>query len=399
MIDHAEPDLFEDDDPNLENVDDTLSNASDLSSSVLYNTDWTVETIVSQLKKGRIDINPVFQRRDAWTVKAKSLLIESVLLNFPVPAITLAERSKERTFIVVDGKQRLSSFAQFFGEMPSSKFNSFKLSGLTQLHELNGLDYSQLGQAYPGFAAQLDNYSVRTNVIRGWKNDEILFSIFHRLNSGSVKLSPQELRQSLHPGPFTEFITNYSDKSPALRDIFPGGEPDFRMRDIELITRYMALAYFIEDYRGDLKKHLDKTVERLNSDWGKNLKFLETALARFEDSYNACTAVFTRKNAFKKWNGNEWETRTNRAVFDAIMINLLSDDALESFINRGQDVIETFKDISVQDDFKESVERTTKTTEALFTRVHKLQSGLQDIGIKTVNISFDKGENKITMVI
>lgn len=399
MIDHAEPDLFEDDDPNLENIDDALSNANDLSSSVLYNTDWTVETIVSQLKKGRIDINPVFQRRDAWTVKAKSLLIESVLLNFPVPAITLAERSKERTFIVVDGKQRLSSFAQFVGEMPNSKFNSFKLSGLTQLQELNGLDYSQLGLAYPGFAAQLDNYSVRTNVIRGWKNDEILFSIFHRLNSGSVKLSPQELRQSLHPGPFTEFIANYSDKSPALRDIFPGGEPDFRMRDIELITRYMALAYFIEDYRGDLKKHLDRTVERLNSDWGKNMKFLETALVRFEDSYNACTAVFTRKNAFKKWNGNEWETRTNRAVFDAIMINLLSDSALEAFINRGQDIIEVFKDISVQDDFKESVERTTKTTEALYTRVHKLQVGLQKIGIKTVDISFDKSQNKITMAI
>jgi len=265
MVGNAELDLFEDDDPNLENVDDTFSSANDLSNSVLYNTDWTVETIVSQLKKGRIDINPVFQRRDAWTVKAKSLLIESVLLNFPVPAITLAERSKERTFIVVDGKQRLSSLSQFFGGMPNSKFNSFKLLGLTQLKELNGLDYSQLGETHPGFAAQLDNYSVRTNVIRGWKNDEILFSIFHRLNSGSVKLSPQELRQSLHPGPFTEFITNYSDKSPALRDIFPGDQPDFRMRDIELITRYLALAYFIDDYRGDLKKHLDRTVEKLNS--------------------------------------------------------------------------------------------------------------------------------------
>lgn len=394
---NVDVDLFEDDDPNLENVDDTHSSGSDLSSSVLYNTDWTVETIVSQLRKGRIDINPIFQRRDAWTVKAKSLLIESVLLNFPVPAITLAERSKERTFIVVDGKQRLSSFAQFFGEMPESKFNSFKLSGLTQLQELNGLDYSTLGQSHPGLAAQLDNYSVRTNVIRGWKNDEILFSIFHRLNSGSVKLSPQELRQSLHPGPFTEFITNYSDNSPALRDIFPGDQPDFRMRDIELVTRYIALAYFIDDYRGDLKKHLDRTVEKLNSDWGKYVKFLKVALTRFEDSYSACTAAFTRKNSFKKWNGDEWETRTNRAVFDAMMINLRSDGTLDAFQNRGQEVVEAFKAVSARDDFKDSVERTTKTTEALFTRTHLLRAELQNLGINTIDIAFDKGENKITM--
>lgn len=388
-------DLFGDDDPNSENVDDAHPSANDLSSSVLYNTDWTIDTIVTQFKKGRIDLNPVFQRRDAWTLKAKSLLIESVLLNYPVPAITLAERSKERTFIVVDGKQRLSSFAQFFGAMPNSKFNSFSLHGLTQLPELNGLNYEKLSSSHNGYAAQLDNYSVRTNVIRGWKDDAILFSIFHRLNSGSVKLSPQELRQSLHPGPFTAFIADYSDRSPALRNIFPGEQPDFRMRDVELVTRYIALTHFIEDYRGDLKRHLDGTVARLNADWWRYEGVLTKVLKRFEDSYSACIHAFSRRNSFKKWNGDDWEPRTNRAVFDSIMVNLLSDKTLSAFKDRGKDVVDVFKKVSELDAFRDSVERTTKTTEALFTRISLMRDGLREIGVQGIDISFK--DNRISL--
>lgn len=397
MLSQTQFDLFLDDDPSVEDVDDALTSANDLRNSVLYHTDWTVETIITQLKKGRIDINPAFQRRDAWTRKAKSLLIESVLLNFPIPAITLAERSSDRSFIVVDGKQRLSTFAQFFGEMEGNKFNFFKLGGLVQLNELNGLGYAEICKEFPNLASQLDNYSVRTNVIRGWKSDEILFNIFHRLNSGSVKLSPQELRQSLHPGPFTEFISSYSESSAALRDIFPGDDPDFRMRDVELITRYLSLYWFIEDYRGDLKRHLDGTVALLNAQWSIYESKLPVALQRFEESYAACIAAFSRKHAFRKWNGKDWENRTNRAVFDSVMFNLLSDDVLNAFTANGDAVVQKFKEISEDQEFKGSVERTTKTTEALFIRIEKLRKGFEDLGLETIKLE-RSGENEISMV-
>lgn len=398
MQDGTQFDLFLDDDPSEEDISDALTPISDLKNAVLYHTDWTVETIISQLRKGRIDLSPAFQRRDAWGRSAKSLLIESVLLNFPIPAITLAERVKDRTFIVVDGKQRLSTFAQFFGEMPKTKYNSFKLTGLTQLKELNNFNYDELCASHPDLAAQLENYSVRTNVIRGWKSDEILFNIFHRLNSGSVKLSPQELRQSLHPGPFTEFISQYSEVSPALRDIFPGDEPDFRMRDVELITRYISLVWFIESYRGDLKRHLDGTVSLLNSKWDEYQPKIGEVLARFEESYLACTSAFSRKHVFRKWNGQEWESRTNRAVFDAVMFNLLSDDALKAFTERGPEVVDAFKNVSNDDDFRNSIERTTKTAEALYTRIKTLQKRLENIGITTIQIDYDPEANKILAV-
>jgi hypothetical protein len=394
---HTQFDLFLDDDPSDEDIGDSLAPIHDLKNSVLYHTDWTVETLIGQLRKGRIELNPAFQRRDAWTRKAKSLLIESVLLNFPVPAITLAEKRAERTFIVVDGKQRLSTFAQFFGEMPETKFNSFKLVGLTQLAALNGLTYQDLCERHADLASQLENYSVRTNVIRGWKSDEILFNIFHRLNSGSVKLSPQELRQSLHPGKFTEFIAKYSETSPALRDIFPGDEADFRMRDVELITRYIALVLFIKEYRGDLKRHLDRTVAQLNENWDKYEAPIHSILTRFEDSYTACTTAFSRKHAFRKWNGDDWESRTNRAVFDAVMINLLSDDVLKAFQERGPDIVEKFKQVSLQEAFRNAVEKTTKTTEALYTRISLMQEAFKELGLNTIEIAHSEEQNQITV--
>lgn len=83
-------------------------------SAVVWGMDWTTETIASQLEKGNIDINPKFQRRDAWTQEEKSRLIESLMLGLPVPTIILAEmKDKKNSFVVIDGKQRLLSIKQF----------------------------------------------------------------------------------------------------------------------------------------------------------------------------------------------------------------------------------------------------------------------------------------------
>lgn len=390
-------DLFVENDPSDEGVDDVLATASDLRNSVLYHTDWTVETLIGQLKKGRIELNPEFQRRDAWGISAKSLLIESIILNFPVPAITLAEQSDSKKFIVVDGKQRLTALAQFFNEMPSSKNNGFRIRGLTQLKDLNGLSYGDLCANHPDIAGQIENYSVRTNVIRGWKNDDILFSIFHRLNSGSVKLSTQELRQSLHPGEFTSFITSYSEKSPALRDMFPGAEPDFRMRDVELVTRYISLSLFIQEYRGDLKRHLDSTVETLNKNWGSFQTKIEDALKVFESSYAICIKAFSRQHAFRKWNGESWETRSNRAIFDTVMYNLTSSDVQVFFINNATEAEEIFQEISLNDDFRNAIEQTTKTSFALFTRINLFGDGLRARGVNAPILDYSREKNKISV--
>ena len=76
--------------------------------AVVTATDWTVETLISQLNKRNIKLDPSFQRRDAWTIRRKSEFIESLFLGLPVPQVVLAEsKEKKGSYIVLDGKQRL----------------------------------------------------------------------------------------------------------------------------------------------------------------------------------------------------------------------------------------------------------------------------------------------------
>ena len=107
--------LFNEDSQNQESLDDLSLKLEQLQSAVLWGTDWTAETIVSQIEKGKIDLNPKFQRRDAWDDKRKSTFIESLICGFPIPQIILAEgKTKNDPYIVIDEKQRLISLRRFF---------------------------------------------------------------------------------------------------------------------------------------------------------------------------------------------------------------------------------------------------------------------------------------------
>ena len=66
-----------------------------------YSRDWTVETIYNQIRQGNIELNPKFQRRNAWTDEKRSRLIESLILKLPVPSIVLAESHTEKNKFVV----------------------------------------------------------------------------------------------------------------------------------------------------------------------------------------------------------------------------------------------------------------------------------------------------------
>ena len=125
--------------------EEDISNVGGLSFSDLAvtGTDWTVETIINQIKKGNIQLDPSFQRRDAWTTKVKSKFIESLFMGLPIPQIILAEqRDKKGKFIVIDGKQRLLSLKQF--ALPSKNENALKLSGLEVLSKFNRMTYADI---------------------------------------------------------------------------------------------------------------------------------------------------------------------------------------------------------------------------------------------------------------
>ena len=176
--------------------------AVDVSDVVVYARDWTIETIFNQINIGNIDLNPKFQRRNAWNDDKRSKLIESIIMGYPVPEIVLAENpNKKRSFIVIDGKQRLLTLAGFIDNNKYKYWDRPVLKGLKVLKELNKLKYVDLDEKSK---REFDNSSLRCTVITNFKDIQILYDIFYRLNSGSESLSTQELRQALNKGEFAD---------------------------------------------------------------------------------------------------------------------------------------------------------------------------------------------------
>jgi len=229
-----EEDVYREQDASAESEDDiTGVTAKSLSNAVVWGTDWTAATVVDQLRRGTISLDPAFQRRDAWTDDRKSRFIESLMLGLPIPQLVLAESQKAKgRFIVIDGKQRLLSLSKFTGVGLAEDQKPLALTGLKVRTDLNTLTFEDIKAKvkYESLVSEFENQAVRTVVIRGWGSEEVLYTIFHRLNTGSVPLSPQELRQALHPGGFLSFAAKFSEQSQPLKTLLGLTKPDFRMR-------------------------------------------------------------------------------------------------------------------------------------------------------------------------
>ena len=334
-----------------------------LQSAVLWGTDWTAETIVNQIKKGRIELNPKFQRREAWDDKRKSIFIESLICGFPIPQIILAEgKTKNDPYIVIDGKQRLLSLRRFFSNDEDVDFKPLKLRGLNVLSQLNNKTYLEIinNPQIGGLVSQVENQPIRTIIIRNWPDEEFLYTVFLRLNTGSLPLSTQELRQALHPGGFLDFCDEYSTQSEQIHKILNISKADYRMRDIELVVRFFAFKYFIDGYQGNLKLFLDTSVNKLNQQWqDKSGEFIRVA-NQLDYSIELVNDIFG-ENSFKKYKNGTFDSRFNRAIFD-IMVFYFQNEGVRNLVSqKKKEVLNGFKSLSEEDPlFVSSFETSTK---------------------------------------
>lgn len=355
--------------------------AREFSDAVLHSADWTVETIVSQLVRGNIEMNPRFQRRDAWNARRKSAFIESLILGLPVPQIVLAEKKGQRgTYIVLDGKQRLLSLLQFTGNAADAANNSFRLVGLEARADLSRQTFQSL--ADPAYQDDLNaflNYTIRTVVIRNWPSYDFLHLVFLRLNTGSVKLSPQELRQAMFPGEFSNYVDDQAAASAVLRALFGRDAPDPRMRDVELLVRFLAFHFFISDYNGRMKDFLDDTCDRLNRDWADRQVDVVNAIGKFNEAIELLIEIFGVDGIARKSGSRSF----NRAIFDALIF-YAADDKIRAEIAANPDaVITAYRDVTEDDDFLEASESDTAGVPNTLTRLNTWGAKLREnLGIE-----------------
>jgi hypothetical protein len=359
------------------------------SEAVLWSTDWTTETIISQLKKGNIELSPNFQRRDAWGTDRKSKFIESIILGLPIPQIILAERKDKRgSYIVIDGKQRLLSIRQFCVTDDNDTFEPLKLARLKVLNDLNALTYSELEKKadFSRYISAFENQAIRTVIIRNWPNQNFLYTVFLRLNTGSLPLSPQELRQALNPGSFTTFADIFSSETQLIRDALRIKKPDYRMRDVEVVVRFYAFKNFIESYTGNLKDFLDATCEILNKQFDKdNTKIIQQS----EELKLAIDSTFKifGDNAFNKYSNGEYTGVFNRPVFDIMTFYFSVPEIRDEALNRSKEVVTLFESLCTNDiDFLKSLEASTKNVEPTAKRYFEWGKGLKAVLNKEIKI-------------
>jgi hypothetical protein len=217
---------------------------------VSYPADPTLELLSQRIARREIII-PKFQRGWVWKPVQASRLIESFLLGLPVPAIFVhKERSQKQ--VVIDGQQRLRTISGHFeGKLPDG--SDFYLRGVSPQWE--GKYYSDLSEA--------ERRRLRDSVLRQVIVEQLdpedntsIYHIFERLNTGGTGLTPQEVRNCTYHGPFNDLMVKLNEDT-TWRYIFGTGNADARMRDVEIIVRFLALSDEAESYTKPMKQFLN----------------------------------------------------------------------------------------------------------------------------------------------
>lgn len=397
-----------------ENEEELNIDLSKFNQAVIWGTDWTTETMARQLEKGNIDLNPSFQRRDAWSEQEKSRLIESLMLGFPVPPIILAEnKQKKNSYLVIDGKQRLLSIRRFYSNVSEKEFKAknlkekdafkqLKLKGLDILKDFNGKTYSQMQVENTDYINNLDNQSIRTIVIKNWPDEAFLYTVFLRLNTGSKKLSPQELRQALKPGAFLNFLDDETANSTAIKDMLNNKGADPRMKDIELALRFFAFKCFPNKYKGNLKEFLDYTCENLNGNWEAKEYIIRDLFAELEKSIVFLKDLFAPDAAFSRYTDGKCNGRFNRSIYEILTYYFSIKEVRIAVEKKKEEFVNKFVELNDDQEFVYAVSNTTKDINRVVIRFAKVSKILEDLlknAEDNVNIpKFELIEGKIQVI-
>jgi hypothetical protein len=293
-----------------------------------------------------MNLRPFYQRRARWNPKMQSRLIESFLINIPVPPIILYEINYN-SYEVMDGQQRITAIRDFYT-------NKFALTGLDLWPELNKLKYDDLSAK---IRAGLDRRSISSIVIlRESTSDpeEALFlkqKTFERLNTGGVDLSQQEVRNCLYYGKFDSLLIELA-RNPIFAEAWgiPIDEDNpklstntlyKKMEDAELVLRFFALRN-VEHFRNGMEGFLDLYMIKSLSFSEQDIEFLKGI---FLQTIDLAYKIY-EKNLFKPFvpKSDNWEKKPYKAYYDAVMVGLSRHlDKADILLNRKAKMIEETK--------------------------------------------------------
>ena len=295
-------------------------------------SDPEIESLLKKYTKGKLILQPNFQRRFVWDTKKSSRLIESALLNIPLPIIYLSQERDEKEY-VVDGQQRLTAFFSFILGKYLNAERPFRLNGLKVYPELNGKLFKDLDESSQD---KILNYHIRTITFKKESASALKFDIFERLNTGAVSLNDHELRNCIYRGPYNELLIKLSEYKD-FREILGLKGPHKRMKDVELVLRFAAF------YHSTYLNYKSPMREFLNNEMDKRKKITEKDAIQLEEDFKKAISLiksFAGKDSFKRFyignsrnpNG-KWEPKQkfNLALYDILMFSFSREEKISIY--------------------------------------------------------------------
>jgi hypothetical protein len=338
---------------------------------VLQASDMSLETVAAMVESSAIDTQTAYQRRERWSPQRQSALIESFLLNIPIPPVYLAEEAYGK-YTVIDGKQRLTSITAFMR-------NRLSLSDLEKFKAIDGLFFTDLPQELKNALSIRPN--VRVITLLKQSDPNLKYEVFERLNTGGEALFPQEIRNAAFRGKLNDLLFELSTKT-FLRQqlkISKNNEPTYlQMQDVEYVLRFFTMNASWSDFSGDYRRSMDKFMEnnRNPSD-----EVIDKFRRKFSVSLARCKA-FWGEDAFKRYEIGGVRNQFLAGMYDAQMVavSLLSSAKANELSLKADKIKRETRKLFSAGPFEGWVRQGTNTRSSVEGRISAVKDMLESIG-------------------
>ncbi|HDR9152794.1 TPA: DUF262 domain-containing protein [Burkholderia vietnamiensis] len=331
---------------------------------VTQKIDLPISTLPVMLQD-QIKINPEFQRRDRWDEARQSRLIESLLMNVPIPPVFLGE-DEYGFYVVLDGRQRLTAIQNFLN-------NTLSLRDLSVWDDLNGLKFNDLVKR--GLDKHLTRRFLSAIALLKESSPAIKYDVFDRLNTGGVKANEMEVRNAVFRGPFTDTLHRLS-RYPAfcqtweipIDPVDAQSNPLYqKMIDLSIVLRFFALSE-PEKIDATFKDYLGEFMDARNKQYVRDANLENDDSERFKRAVSNSLKVFgvnSFRNPEKKAKGP-----ASLPIAEAIMIALADYDPSTITDELVAVIRNSFAELCRNETFVKSITSGTNGKGAIITRIN-----------------------------
>lgn len=336
-------------------------------------SDLTVKGLADWVKNNTVDRDPDFQRRDRWGAPQQSRLIESFLVGIPVPPIYL-KVEEDGTYTVIDGRQRLTAVSEFVD-------GGLRLEGLDFIKEIEGKTYSALPDDFRRALSVEPAIRAVTVGSEVNPNPEMTIEVFHRLNTGGIRLEDQEIRNALFGGPLNSLIESLARNPFMVKQMKTeeGTQGFKKMKDHEYVLRFLTFREYGEAAASTPSAHMNRYMRENRYADESHLMGLAKDFNQMVERSSESLGIL----AFRRWSleQKEWRDQQNVAVFDAqsLALQQLSNSDFDRLVSSKHKIEAALKEAFADPEFDSSISGATASKKAYRYRVQRMRQAFDSV--------------------